>query len=267
MHFLPYGSVVCVKGQNYPVMIVDWTPKIYKPDPKHIAFIKKLTFNSALKAIDKSTREYKLFDYLACPWPKGYILDDKVPEDKDRAITRIPFNHEDIESVLFIGPFTDVFVEHDKASFEFACDNNMRIADFYNSGKAEEIDVQTLDNPRDEPYELNQNQNDDALLPIGSVVVVELHDEGIPTKYNEMISSVGAPFFRGYPDYEVFTWEAGSVITDDMDIGFSHSRILEVKSLGYVNAEAQAFLTSVKDKRDEFPTVDEIMEKNDEFKI
>ena len=267
MHFLPYGSVVTVKDKEYPIMIVDWTPKIYKKDAKHVAILKKMLFNDLENMIDNATREFTLHDYLGCPWPSGYILDEEEPYDKEKAITRVPFNHEDIESVLFIGPFNEIFIKHDQVSFEFACENKMRIADFYNKGQAQEFEVQDLKNSRSEPIQVSEDLQPEALLPIGSVVVKEFSYEETTANLNMMICSVGAPFYPSKPEYEVFDWESGSVLLDDMDLAIDHLDYLEVKSLGYVNAEVQLFLSNVSEHRDDFPTLDEIMQKNDEFKI
>lgn len=267
MHFLPYGSVVCVKDKDYPLMIVDWTPKIYKQDKKHVTILKKMLFNDLENMIDSKTREFTLHDYLGCPWPSGYLLDEKEPWNKEKAVCRVPFNHEDIESVLFIGPFKEIFVEHDNASFEFACENNMRIADYYNKEGGQEIDIQISETSRSEPYEIAGSLEDDSLLPIGSVVTHELSDKETTAIVNMMICSVGAPFYPTKKEYEIFDWESGSVLTDDMNCAIAHPDFIEIKSLGYVNAEAQAFLSNVSEHRDDFPTVDEIMEKNDEFKI
>ena len=267
MHFLTYGSVVCVKGFDYPLMIVDWTPKIYKEESKHVSFLKSMLFNSTLRAIDDATREFTLYDYLACPWPSGYILDTEVPEDKSKAITRVPFNHEDIESVLFIGPYDEVFSGHDKESFSFAVENNLPIAKFYEEGKGEELDVQTLKSAREKTYQIPPNINETNLLPIGSVVVVEYEDEGERVKRKDMICSVGSPFYVVEPEYEVFGWEHGSVFTDDLNLAFFHKDILEVISLGYVTAEVQHFLTTVEIKQPELPLINEVKSSNPDFRI
>ena len=256
-----------MKDKEHPLMIVDWTPKIYKQDAKHVAILKKMLFNNLENMIDSATRESALYDYLGCPWPSGYLLDEKEPWNKEKAVCREPFNHEDIESVLFIGPFADIFIEHDRVSFEFACENNMRIADFYNKDGAQEIDVQNSETSRSEPYVISGNLDNDSLLPIGSVVVCEFSYNGETENLDTMICSVGPPFFSSKPEYEIFLWKNGSVFSDYGWPVLPQDDILEVKSLGYVNAEAQAFLSSVKEHRDDFPTLDEVMQKNEEFKI
>lgn len=261
MHFLPYGTVVCVKDIEYPLMIVDWTAKVYKPDSKHTSILKSIFFNDALRAIDNATREFTLHDYLGCPWPRGFILDEEAPEDKKKGITRVPFNHEDIESVLFIGPFDDVFIGHDEVSFEFACENNMAIANFYKDNN--EIDVQTSNASREEPYKISSSSID-AMLPIGSVVVKEFPNPegGGMVKKKIMISSIKPPFFVGDPDYEFFPWESGSVFTDDMNLATRKSDVIEVISLGYVNAETQALLSEGVSEEFRLPLLEEIL-RND----
>lgn len=66
-HLLPIGSVVLLQGGNKPIMIY------------------------GRKQISHNTQ--KIFDYLGCLYPEGYISEDY----------HILFNHSDIEQVLFRG--------------------------------------------------------------------------------------------------------------------------------------------------------------------
>ncbi len=63
---LPLGSVVLVKEATKMLLIIGTT---------------------------QMDNEENYYDYIACPWPEGYLDEE----------TFLLFNHEDIESVHFIG--------------------------------------------------------------------------------------------------------------------------------------------------------------------
>ena len=162
-------------------MITDWTAQVAGQDDERLRVLKSIFLNSTLKRIDKATRKYSLFDYMGCPWPTGYIEDELKPGLRDTSLRNIPFNHDDIVPILFFGPYDEIFEEHDRISFEFACENNMKIADLYQKGEISEFSVQKECISRTEEYNFPQAREDaeeDLLLPIGSVVCVDEAEEG-----------------------------------------------------------------------------------------
>ena len=64
---LPLGSIVTLKEENKKLMIMGHT--------------------------QQNIQEQAFYDYIACLWPDGYI-------DQDHCYV---FNHEDIDSLYFIG--------------------------------------------------------------------------------------------------------------------------------------------------------------------
>ena len=271
MHFLPYGSVVTLKDFEFPVMVTDWTAQVAEQDDERLRVLKSIFLNSTLKRIDKVTRKYTLFDYMGCPWPTGYIEDDLKPGKRDTSLRNIPFNHDDIVSILFFGPYDEIFEEHDRISFEFACENDMKIADLYRKGEISEFSVQKERPSRVDDYKFPQptvETEDDLLLPIGSVVCVDEAEEGKePEIIKYMICSVKPPYYTNNPDYEVFEWQYASIITDSLCLCVSNPRIIEVKSVGYVTLETQELLQGLSKREYKLPLLDEVMKQDSTFKI
>lgn len=229
MHYLTFGTVVSTGDFDDSVllMIADW---------------------------NCTDKEGNKWDYVSVPEMLGWTFLES--EDGEIVLENytdaVFFNHEDIEKIFFVGPPNANSLELEREAYEEAKKNNLPIAQFYEKSDAPELQVSLDVNDRPEPY-LNPTVVDEGkqYLPIGTVCLIDVSDEESEKADLKHVMIVAIkPYYLANDysltegkDYRVMSWDVGYLASKD-PICINNEDIIDVVSIGYVNADVQFALQS-----------------------